>query len=823
MLPPIRSVVNVAELRTLSRQELVGLKGLELQGYYAAGDGGGGMLYVDPADTTSADDGGSVFVVNGVRIKRPGTSCDVRQFGAKADGTTDDQPAFQAAVNWIRAGDFRPPLRVPAGNYRLGSFVDVTSTVSARRVSVIGDGSRITRLAVDGNFPGLVVSGTYQNIRGLRIEYPTQRTFSEPDTASILMVAANNTNTFGCYWSSFDDLWLVKGCWGMHMVQGSSGWTITSTALAGANQVVLSAIGDSFATYAVVGAYIDIYQDGGSILTAQITARSGNTVTLDRPLALQASSGNTAVIPSCSEFSNSFETIICENNPGAWVFGGGSGTGSTWNNLYGRNGSQQVTWNDAKYGFYFKYKAQNVFNQINVEAGNFEIAGLYLEVCSGITINVLHTEGVKLSTTNGSILRVNAGPLVVNTWEIRSFETVGAITTGLIRTGNLEFGELYPWPADVVINGLSILGSKIDPLTTAVWVLDSSSAAASVRIKNLAYRSNAGMRRSSVVGAMVAPSTSAQVLRELGDLIPAGVDGAVLGHALNFANDGRIGVYHPGTRLGFATFSNPSTSLSSAQVGLYSGAAASGTEYLPQSRISQLTAKDVVLDKELVNNSASINPSTLYVRTLANQANVTVVSAASATYQRMAGSTAYRGLIKWTTTAPHGLSDRNVLAVSGAVSVPEVNGQQEVVFVESTTIFYTYRWTGYTSSANEAAVTEAVTITLYPSVDVFLRADSPRYLKHSSASSFPYSIPEGVRAVFVGGSGARSVVLPRADTQRFREIVVKDVAGNAGAGTITVTVESALGTIDGSASATITTNYGSLKFKSDNSNWFLVP
>jgi len=77
----------------------------ELLGYYAAGDGGGGLFYVDKTDTTTAEDGIFVFVASdGTRIKAVHTtSIDIRQAGAKCDFNgstgTDNTSRVQAAIN----------------------------------------------------------------------------------------------------------------------------------------------------------------------------------------------------------------------------------------------------------------------------------------------------------------------------------------------------------------------------------------------------------------------------------------------------------------------------------------------------------------------------------------------------------------------------------------------------------------------------------------------------------------------------------------------------------------------------------------------------
>lgn len=83
------------------------------------------------------------------------TVSDVRvvtplDFGALADGTTDDGPAFQLAINdlIVRGGG---TLRVPAGHYNISTPVVIDrSTVAAylnvARVSIVGDGSDVVQI-----------------------------------------------------------------------------------------------------------------------------------------------------------------------------------------------------------------------------------------------------------------------------------------------------------------------------------------------------------------------------------------------------------------------------------------------------------------------------------------------------------------------------------------------------------------------------------------------------------------------------------------------------------------------------------------------------
>lgn len=104
-----RNVDTIAALRLL-----VGTRNQRAQvlGYYAKGDGGGGIYYLDQADTTTADDGGSVIVgADGSRWKMfRSKDVSVLQFGARGDAGVsgggsahDDAPAFVAANNYLLA------------------------------------------------------------------------------------------------------------------------------------------------------------------------------------------------------------------------------------------------------------------------------------------------------------------------------------------------------------------------------------------------------------------------------------------------------------------------------------------------------------------------------------------------------------------------------------------------------------------------------------------------------------------------------------------------------------------------------------------------
>lgn len=107
-----RVVDSIAGLRALSKATYTRAW---VTGYYGAHDGGGGAYQYDPADTTTADNGGTIIVAaDGGRWKLQKIGAiSVKQFGAKGDGATDDT----ASINLALAGMGMGTLYFPAGTY----------------------------------------------------------------------------------------------------------------------------------------------------------------------------------------------------------------------------------------------------------------------------------------------------------------------------------------------------------------------------------------------------------------------------------------------------------------------------------------------------------------------------------------------------------------------------------------------------------------------------------------------------------------------------------------------------------------------------------
>ena len=93
---------------------------------------------------------------------------------------------------------------------------------------------------------------------------------------------------------------------------------------------------------------------------------------------------------------------------------------------------------------------------------------------------------------------------------------------------------------------------------------------------------------------------------------------------------------------------------------------------------------------------------------------------------------------------------------------------------------------------------------------------------HVTVTSATYTGKAGDRMIGVNRAGAVTVTLPTAQLRPGRRYAVKDEFGAAATNNITVATEGSE-TIDGSATDTISDNYGSKTYYSDGSNWFTVP
>jgi len=149
-------------------------------GYFSAGDGGGGHYRYDSSDVISADNLGSIIVADdGGRWKLIQTSpLSVKQFGARGNAVSDDQPAIQATIEAVITSG-GGTVYFPGSGYFIGSPVVLNYSSNPNRFSgkihLKGDSSTASFLYNTGAFTTLSVVGStsvfeaYVDISNMRL------------------------------------------------------------------------------------------------------------------------------------------------------------------------------------------------------------------------------------------------------------------------------------------------------------------------------------------------------------------------------------------------------------------------------------------------------------------------------------------------------------------------------------------------------------------------------------------------------------------------------------------------------------------------------
>lgn len=111
-IPPafIEPLANIAALRALA----TGASPIWVNGYYTAADGGEGMFVMG---APASDNGGTIIVSGAGTYYREtgGQPLNVKMFGCKGDGITDDTTSFQNSINFTVSNN--ADMYVPVGTY----------------------------------------------------------------------------------------------------------------------------------------------------------------------------------------------------------------------------------------------------------------------------------------------------------------------------------------------------------------------------------------------------------------------------------------------------------------------------------------------------------------------------------------------------------------------------------------------------------------------------------------------------------------------------------------------------------------------------------
>ena len=127
-------VSNMEDLLALKPAETKAI--VMMKGYYSSGDGGGGTFYYDAA-ARNQDNGATVIRSDSTK-GRFVRDCEenyvnVKWFGAKGDGSTDDTAAIQAAIDALPGGG--GTVSLPGGTYNISSATEMRATGPRQRAA----------------------------------------------------------------------------------------------------------------------------------------------------------------------------------------------------------------------------------------------------------------------------------------------------------------------------------------------------------------------------------------------------------------------------------------------------------------------------------------------------------------------------------------------------------------------------------------------------------------------------------------------------------------------------------------------------------------
>lgn len=148
---------------------------------------------------------------------------NARDRGVKGDGTADDAPAIQKALDGLPPGH---ALYFPAGSYLLGAPM----TLAGERIGILGDGEGST--LIHGGHGGLIVKGRGVTVRGVRLTGLPGKYYADKNTAHGILID-------GATGVRIEDTRLNGPGNGIYMVNGAQDLTVQGCLIAGWGSVGL--------------------------------------------------------------------------------------------------------------------------------------------------------------------------------------------------------------------------------------------------------------------------------------------------------------------------------------------------------------------------------------------------------------------------------------------------------------------------------------------------------------------------------------------------------------------------------------------------------
>ena len=141
-------------------------------GYYSPNDGGAGTYIIRAKADGDVDDGGSLHELahgNAAELVVENGTVNVKQFGAKGDGVTDDIQAIQNAIN-----DY-DNVYIPSGRYSISKSIIIESSNGAysangyRGKLITGDEG--TKVIICTNDNAVIIRGSHHKLENITFSY----------------------------------------------------------------------------------------------------------------------------------------------------------------------------------------------------------------------------------------------------------------------------------------------------------------------------------------------------------------------------------------------------------------------------------------------------------------------------------------------------------------------------------------------------------------------------------------------------------------------------------------------------------------------------